>query len=253
MEQQLVSGLALATGSPDRGIGFQPVVKPQTDRLAPAPIPRGLLEHPGMDQQLVSGLALATGSPDRGIGLQPVVKPQTDRLEADPTPSEPVASASPLTETLDIETALIPLRRYSLLGHRPGDPADSAGRVHRVVQLVTREQLDPEPQRATLTAMLAAVNKYTPTESGDVRTCLGGRGSCRAARARQRPLRSAAPQELRPPRSGQCREALAAGSADRPPRRTRSERRSTLMSRLIRAVEHDPLPFQPRSDSPTGP
>jgi tetratricopeptide (TPR) repeat protein len=71
---------------------------------------------------------------------------------------------------VDLETALIPLRSYSLLAHRPGDPNDSAGRVHRVMQLITREQLPPDQQRATLQAMLAAVDDYTPTESHDVRT-----------------------------------------------------------------------------------
>ena len=120
--------------------------------LAPDPIPHGLMDHPELERQLqlVSGTALAAGSSDERGG-------------------EPAASAGPLTE-VDIEHALIPLRRDSLLAHRPGDPADSAGRVHRVIQLITREQLSPEQQRATLLAMLQGVNDVIDGNPADVRT-----------------------------------------------------------------------------------
>ena len=118
--------------------------------LAPDPIPQGLIDHPELERQLqsVSGTALAAGSAGDRVG-------------------EPAASAVPLT---NIEDALIPLRRYSLLAHRPGDPADSAGRVHRVMQLITRERLNAEEQKSTLTAMLTAVNDYRPGGTGNVNT-----------------------------------------------------------------------------------
>ena len=120
--------------------------------LAPAPIPQGLMDHPELERQLqlVSGPALAAGSSDERGG-------------------EPAASAVPLTE-VDIETALIPLRRYSLLAHRPGDPVDSAGRVHRVMQLITRERLSSEQQKSAFAAMLEALHDYTPIGTHNVTT-----------------------------------------------------------------------------------
>jgi tetratricopeptide (TPR) repeat protein len=70
----------------------------------------------------------------------------------------------------DIETALAALRRYSLLSHRLGDPADSAGRIHRVVQLITRERLPEEEQQTSLMAMLQAMNANVVGHPADVRT-----------------------------------------------------------------------------------
>jgi tetratricopeptide (TPR) repeat protein len=84
--------------------------------------------------------------------------PEKERTVADPN------------ATIDVEVALAALRRFSLLERRPGDPADSVGRIHRVVQLITREALDQTAQRTTLTAMLASVNEYTPTDCYDFRT-----------------------------------------------------------------------------------
>ncbi|MBC8117074.1 MAG: tetratricopeptide repeat protein, partial [Candidatus Saccharimonas sp.] len=99
--------------------------------LAPDPIPRGLFDH----LQLQTELRTASGVPEA-----------------------------------DVEEALAELRDYSLISHSQDDLADSAGRVHRILQLITRDRLPAEQRQLTLTAMLSAVNHYTPTESDDVRT-----------------------------------------------------------------------------------
>ncbi len=99
--------------------------------LAPDPIPRGLFDHP----QLQTELRTASGVPEA-----------------------------------DVELALAELRQYSLLTHTEDDLSDSAGRVHRVLQLITRDRLPSEQRQTTLTAILSAVNVYTPEESRDVLT-----------------------------------------------------------------------------------
>ena len=62
------------------------------------------------------------------------------------------------------------LRQYSLVSHSKDESPDSAGRVHRVIQLITRQRLTDDQRQSTLFAILVAVNNYTPTESYDVRT-----------------------------------------------------------------------------------
>ena len=149
--------------------------------LAPDPIPQGLVDHPELQRQwqaaVFSGTALAARSSETWE-LEESLLDQLfsgTALAAGPSheqdQSQPAASVVPLTaHDVNLERALAALRRYSLLGHRPGDPTDSAGRVHRVVQLITRDRLSAEQQRATLIAMLKAINAATPAESDDVRT-----------------------------------------------------------------------------------
>ncbi|MEK6259418.1 MAG: tetratricopeptide repeat protein, partial [Planctomycetota bacterium] len=99
--------------------------------LAPDPLPRGLLEHAALQTQLQS----ASGQPDA-----------------------------------EVEQARSELRRYSLLGRTDPTLGGTAGQVHRLVQLITRDRLTAEQRQTTLTAILAAVDDYTPMESYDVRT-----------------------------------------------------------------------------------
>ncbi|MBC8115813.1 MAG: ATP-binding protein, partial [Candidatus Saccharimonas sp.] len=99
--------------------------------LAPDPLPRGLLEHAELQTQLQS----ASGQPKA-----------------------------------DVEQARAELRRYSLLSRTDQKQTGSAGQVHRLVQLITRDRLTDEQRQTMLTAILTAVNWYTPTESDDVRT-----------------------------------------------------------------------------------
>lgn len=99
--------------------------------LAPDPLPLGLIEHPETAAQL--------------------------------------RRASGVTAA-DVEEALAELRRYSLLSRPDETQPHSAGYVHRLVQLITRDRLSDDQRRTTLAAMLAAANACTPTESWDVRT-----------------------------------------------------------------------------------
>ncbi len=116
--------------------------------LAPDPIPQGLVDHPELQQQLQ----------ECRLSLR-------ERTLHEDTPFRGAKG-----DNADIESALAVLRRYSLLSRRPGDPTDSTGRVHRVVQLITRERLSAEQQRATLTAILRVVDVCVAGNPADVRT-----------------------------------------------------------------------------------
>lgn len=60
----------------------------------------------------------------------------------------------------DLEESLAELRSYSLLSRRESGPLELAGRVHRLVQLVTRDSLATERRERTLRATIAAVTAY---------------------------------------------------------------------------------------------
>ncbi|MBA2685878.1 MAG: hypothetical protein H0U66_15450 [Gemmatimonadaceae bacterium] len=98
--------------------------------LAPEPIPAELLEH----EMFAKRLEVLTGDADA-----------------------------------DVEEALAELRSYSMLSRRQSMPFESAGQVHRLVQLVTRDSLSEEDRDATLASMLFALEDYTVPEDGQIR------------------------------------------------------------------------------------
>ncbi|MCX7422555.1 MAG: tetratricopeptide repeat protein [Planctomycetia bacterium] len=134
--------------------------------LAPAPIPQSLVDHPELEQQLQSACRVGPAALRRA-------GPPPDSTNEDGGPALEASLSHPTADhaaEADIESALAVLRRYSFLSRRPGDPTDSAGRVHRVVQLITRERLDHDRQQATLTAMLQVANANVKGDAADVRT-----------------------------------------------------------------------------------
>jgi tetratricopeptide (TPR) repeat protein len=70
----------------------------------------------------------------------------------------------------DVETAIVELRRYSLLLPSAGCDFVATGQVHRLVQLIVRERLPEESADTSLKAMLAALDACVPREPSDVRT-----------------------------------------------------------------------------------
>jgi hypothetical protein len=89
-------------------------------------------------------------------------------LSPDPLPRtifQGIEKAGGLTDT---EPLVIELRSFSLLQRATEATFDSPGKVHRLVQLITREQL--EAPRESLSAILAAVKSVTPARPDDVRT-----------------------------------------------------------------------------------
>ena len=141
--------------------------------LAPEPIPSGLFDEPKLQTALQTAVLQQSAAPSERIsttnptGEPGGVSPRTASAEVrgltPPGSPEPVGS-------IDVELVLAELRQYSLVMHDEDDSADSVGRVHRVLQLITRERLTTEQRQTTLNAMLTAINAYTPTESYDVRT-----------------------------------------------------------------------------------
>ena len=97
--------------------------------LAPAPIPRGLFDEPELQTELQAA---------------------SDEPEA------------------DVELALAELRQYLLVSHSMDEPADSAGRVHRVIQLITRQRLTDSQIQFALTSMLYVIDAATPTDLDNV-------------------------------------------------------------------------------------
>jgi tetratricopeptide (TPR) repeat protein len=93
--------------------------------LAPEGIPLALLEHESMAEQL--------------------------RLLTDDKAS-------------DVEEAVAELRGFSLLSRRQSGRFESAGQVHRLVQLITRDSLADPDKRRTLEAMLAVIGAYASEE-----------------------------------------------------------------------------------------
>ena len=73
-------------------------------------------------------------------------------------------------ENADPEDALAELREFSLLQRSAPVGWESVGEVHRLVQLIAREQQSEEERQASLAGMLAGVNDYIPDGPGDVRT-----------------------------------------------------------------------------------
>ena len=64
----------------------------------------------------------------------------------------------------DVEEALAELRSFSLLSRRQSGRFESAGQVHRLVQLITRDSLSEGEQRRTFTSMVAVLAIYAGTE-----------------------------------------------------------------------------------------
>jgi tetratricopeptide (TPR) repeat protein len=68
-------------------------------------------------------------------------------------------------DACDTEEALAELRAFSLLSRAQSERFESAGQVHRLVQLVTRDSLSAEEQKRTLKAMLDVLIAYAAEES----------------------------------------------------------------------------------------
>jgi tetratricopeptide (TPR) repeat protein len=100
--------------------------------LAPEGISLAMLEHPGMIEQLNA-----------------------------------IAGADS-----DIEEALAELRSFSLLSRRQSGRFESAGQVHRLVQLVTRDRLSDEEKRRTFIAMLTVLVAYAGIETEHYRVSI---------------------------------------------------------------------------------
>lgn len=98
--------------------------------LAPEPIPGALLEH----EMFAKRLNVLTGKDDD-----------------------------------DVEEALAELRSYSMLSRRQSIPVESAGQVHRLVQLITRDSLSEDDRAATLASTLFALEDYTAPEGERIR------------------------------------------------------------------------------------
>ena len=98
--------------------------------LAPAPVPRALLE--GENAAAILAKAVALLSPTAEAGEAP---------------------------SADVEDALAELEAFSLLQWESGN---QSFRVHRLVQEVTRERLAPEARKPWLQAALTLVNDYLP-------------------------------------------------------------------------------------------
>lgn len=98
--------------------------------LAPEGIPLAMLEHPSM----------------------------TERLNALTGEKES-----------DVEEALAEVRSFSFLSRRQSGRFESAGQVHRLVQLVTRERLSEDEKRRSLLAMIAVLAAYAGVEEPNFR------------------------------------------------------------------------------------
>lgn len=90
--------------------------------LAPDSLPVALLDHPVLAEQLLS----LTGSQDD-----------------------------------DVEYATAELREYSLLSARQSTPIESAGQLHRLVQLISRDSGGAERRKQTLVAMMRATAQHS--------------------------------------------------------------------------------------------
>ena len=82
----------------------------------------------------------------------------------------PQSLSAALQDPLELDTAIIALRNYSLVEVDEPDPDDRRLSIHRLVQAVTFDRLSEEGRKVWAEAAVGVVNKAFPNEPSDVRS-----------------------------------------------------------------------------------